>query len=101
MRPALLLRSSLRYGQAQAESGGSTRIVAYVAAGVALASLGGGALAFTKASAAHSDLTGKLVRSGAENQSLLDTEAKNKTLSFVGFAGGLVAAGIATALFVF
>src|SRR5207248_7222398 len=69
-------------GQPQAESGGATRIVAYVAAGVALASLGGGALAFTKASSAHSDLTGK-VHSGAEAQSLLETESKNKTLSFV------------------
>jgi hypothetical protein len=87
-------------GQPQAEASGATKVVAYVAAGVALVSLGGGALAFTKAGSAHSDLTGK-VHSGAEAQSLLETESKNKTLSFVGFAGGLVAAGIATALFVF
>ena len=60
----------------------------------------GPALAFTKAGSAHSDLTGK-VHSGAEAQSLLETEAKNKTLSFVGFAAGLVSAGIATALFAF
>ncbi len=88
-------------GQPQAESGGATRIVAYGAAVVAVVALGGGALAFTKASSAHSDLTSNVVKSAATNQSLLDTEAKNKTLSFVGFAGGLVAAGIATALFVF
>jgi hypothetical protein len=86
--------------QSSAESGGTARIVAFVAAGVAVVSLGGGALAFTKAGSAHSDLIGK-VHTGAEAQSLLETEAKNKTLSFVGFAGGLVAAGIATALFAF
>ena len=81
-------------------SSGTSRVVAYVAAGVALASLGGGVLAYTKASSAHSDLTGR-VHSGPEAQGLLETERKNKTLSFVGLAGGLVSAGIATALFAF
>jgi hypothetical protein len=76
------------------------RTMAYVTAGVAIAALGGGALAFTKANSAHSDLTSK-VHSGAEAQRLLEDERRNKTLSFVGFAGGLVAAGIATALFAF
>lgn len=85
--------------QAEA-SGGSNKTVAFVAAGVALASLGGGALAFTKASSAHSALTGS-IHDGATAQGLLENEAKNRTLSFVGFAGGLVAAGIATALFAF
>src|SRR5204863_202796 len=36
-----------------------------------------------------------------EAQRLLESERQNKTLSFVGFAGGLAAAGIATALFAF
>jgi hypothetical protein len=82
------------------ERGGAQRVVAWVAAGVAVAALGGSALAYSKASSAQSDLTGK-VRSGAEAQSLLEQEKQNKTLSFVGLAGGLVAAGIAVALFTF
>ena len=87
-------------GRSQSEASGTSRTVAFVAAGVAVVALGGGALAFTKAGSAHSELTSK-VHDGATAQSLLETESKNKTLSFVGFAGGLVAAGIATALFAF
>ena len=81
-------------------SSGVQRTMAYVTAGVAIAALGGGAYAFTQANSAHNDLTGR-VHSGAEAQRLLETERQNKTLSFVGLAGGLVAAGIATALFAF
>ncbi|MFN2547584.1 MAG: hypothetical protein ABR567_09145 [Myxococcales bacterium] len=84
----------------QSEASGANRTVAYIAAGVAVVALGGGAFAYTKASSAHSDLTGK-VHDGATAQSLLETEAKDKTLSFVGLAAGLVSAGIATALFAF
>jgi hypothetical protein len=80
--------------------GGTQRVIAWVAAGVAVAALGGGALAYTKASSAQSDLTSK-VRSGAEAQSLLEQEKQNRTLAFVGFAGGLVAAGLSAALFAF
>ena len=53
-----------------------------------------------QAGSAHSELTTK-VHDGARAQSLLEDEAKNKTLSFVGLAAGLVSAGIATALFAF
>jgi hypothetical protein len=81
-------------------SSGVTRTVAFVAAGVAVVALGGGAFAMTKASSAHSDLTSK-VHDGATAQQLLETEQRNKTVSFLSFAGGLVAAGIATALFAF
>lgn len=84
----------------QVEASGTGKVVAYVAAGVAVVALGGGAFAYTRANSNHSDLTGK-VHDSATAQSLLDSEAKNKTLSFVGLAGGLVAAGIATALFAF
>jgi len=84
----------------QGHSGGVQRTMAYVTAGVAIAALGGGVLAFTQASSAHNDLTSG-VHSGADAQRLLEDEKRNKTLSFVGFAGGLVAAGIATALFAF
>ena len=84
----------------QAEASGASRTVAYVAAGVAVVALGGGAFAFTKAGSAHSELTSK-IHDGATAQSLLEDESKNKTLSFVGFAAGLVSAGIATALFAF
>jgi hypothetical protein len=79
---------------------GTQRTVAYVAAAVAVVALGGGAYAFTQASSAHGDLTGK-VHDGATAQQLLETERRNKTLSFVGLSGGLVVAGIATALFAF
>ena len=81
-------------------SGGIQRTMAYVTAGVAVAALGGGALAFTKANSAQNDLTGG-VHSSAQAQQLLDDVNRNKTLSAVGFAGGLVAAGIAAALFAF
>jgi len=81
-------------------SGGVQRTMAYVTAGVAVAALGGGALAFTKANSAQNDLTGG-VHSSAHAQQLLDDVNRNKTLSVVGFAGGLVAAGIAAALFAF
>jgi hypothetical protein len=86
--------------ETQPASRGIQRTMAYVTAGVAIAALSGGAYAFTQASSAHSDLTGR-VHSGTEAQRLLEDERRNKTLSFVGFAGGLVAAGIATALFAF
>jgi hypothetical protein len=41
------------------------------------------------------------VHSAAETQRLLEDERRYRTLSLVGFAGGLIVAGIATALFVF
>jgi hypothetical protein len=85
--------------QARASSG-VQRTMAYVTAGVAVAALGGGTYAFMQANSAHDDLTNK-VHSGADAQRLLEAEKRNRTLSFVGLAGGLVAAGIATALFAF
>ena len=84
----------------QGRPGGVQRTMAYVTAGVAIFALGGGAYAFTQASSAHNDVTSK-VHSGADAQRLLETEQKNKALSYAGFAGGLVAAGIAAALFAF
>ena len=39
-------------------SGGVQRTMAYVTAGVAMATLGGGVFAFTQANSAHNDLTG-------------------------------------------
>jgi len=84
----------------QGRPSGIQRTMAYVTAGVAIAALSGGAYAFTQANSAHNDVTGR-VHSGADAQGLLATEQKNRTLSYVGFAGGLVAAGIAAALFAF
>ena len=81
-------------------SSGVQRTMAYVTAGVAIAALGGGVLAYTKASSAHDDLTSK-IHTGTEAQRLLENERSNRTLSFVGLAGGLVAAGISAALFAF
>jgi hypothetical protein len=86
--------------QPRAESGRAQRTMAYVTAGVAIAALGGGALAWSQAGSAHSELTSK-IHTGADTQLLLENERRNRTLSLVGFAGGLLAAGIATALFAF
>ena len=86
--------------QPQASSGGTRRVVAYVAAGVAVLALGGSAYAYSKASSASSDLTGSK-HTGAAAHDLLDQEKSNKTLSFVGLAGGLVAGGLSVALFAF
>ena len=80
--------------------GGVQRTMAWVAAGVAVAAFAGGAIAYGQASSAQNDLTGG-VHSGAQAQSLLEREKSNKTLSAVAFAGGLVAAGMAVALFTF
>jgi hypothetical protein len=98
--PAAALAATPVPHEPRSSSSGIQRTMAYVTAGVAIAALGGGAFAFTKASSAHDELTSK-VHSGADAQRLLENERSNKTLSFVGFAGGLVAAGIATALFAF
>jgi hypothetical protein len=67
---------------------------------VAVVALGGGAFAYTKGSSAHSDLTGS-VHDGATAKSLLDSEKQNKTLSLIGLAGGLAAAGVSAFLFAF
>ena len=81
-------------------SGGAKRTVAWVAAGVAVAAIGGGALAYAKASSTQSDLTGS-VHDSASAKSMLDSEQQYRTLSAIGFAAGLVAAGVSAALFVF
>jgi hypothetical protein len=86
--------------QPEASSGGTRRVVAYVAAGVAVLALGGGAFAYAKASSASSDLTGSK-HSSADAQTLLSNEKSDKTLSFVGLAGGLLAGGVSAALFAF
>jgi hypothetical protein len=81
-------------------SGGARRTAAWIAAGVAVAALGGGVFAYTKASSAQSDLRGS-VHDGATAKSLLDSEKQNKTLSAIGLAGGLAAAGVSAFLFAF
>jgi len=81
-------------------SGGARRTAAWIAAGVAVAALGGGVFAYTQASSAKNDLTGS-VHDGATAKSLLDSEKQNKTLSMIGFAGGLAAAGVSAFLFAF
>lgn len=94
---AAMVAQELPHTRAEA---GRSKTIAWVAAGVAVAGLGTGALFFSQANGAHSDLTGS-VHSAAEAQSLLDKEKSNRTLSFVGLAAGLVSAGVATALFAF
>lgn len=96
--PAAVAETPVPRGHA--EVSGTQRTVAYVTAAVALAALGGGAFALTQANSAHGDLT-RQIHDGATAQQLLETERRNKTLSFIGLSGGLVAAGIATALFAF
>ena len=86
---------------AQSEaSGGNSKTLAYVAAGVAVVGLGGGAFFFTQAGSAHSELTGSK-HDSATAQTLFDKETKSKTLSFIGLTAGLVSAGVAAALFAF
>jgi hypothetical protein len=92
--------STSRFPEPRSSSSGVQRTMAFVAAGVALAALGGGVLAYTKASSAHDELTGS-VHTGADAQRLLENERNDRTLSFIGLAGGLVAAGISAALFAF
>jgi hypothetical protein len=85
----------------QPEGSGSTRrVVAYVAAGVAVVALGGSAFAYSKASSASSDLTSGR-HDGATAQQLLANERQDKTLSLVGLAAGLLAGGVSAALFAF
>jgi len=81
-------------------SGGARRTAAWIAAGVAVAALGGGVFAYTQASSAKNDLTGS-VHDSATAKSLLDSEKQDKTLSVIGLAGGLAAAGVSAFLFAF
>ncbi len=81
-------------------SSGVQRTMAYVTAGVAVVALGGGAYAYTQANTAQNDLNGS-VHSGAEAAQLLQKASQNKTLAFVGLAGGLALAGVSAALFAF
>lgn len=88
-----------QHRSAEVSSGGH-KAIAFVTAGVALAALGGGAYAYTLSTSAHSEATSG-VHDGRFAEQRLNDEARNKTISFIGLAGGLVAAGIATALFAF
>jgi len=98
--PVAAVSTAAPFPQPRAGSSRAQRTMAYVTASVAVAALGGGALAFTQANSVHGELTGS-VHTAAETQRLLEDERRYRTLSLVGFAGGLIAAGIATALFVF
>jgi hypothetical protein len=98
--PVAAVSTAAPFPQPSAGSSRAQRTMAYVTASVAVAALGGGALAFTQANSVHGELTGS-VHTAAETQRLLEDERRYRTLSLVGFAGGLIAAGIATALFVF
>ena len=98
--PVAAVSTTAPFPQPRAGSSRAQRTMAYVTASVAIAALGGGALAFTQANSVHGELTGS-VHTAAETQRLLEDERRYRTLSLVGFAGGLIAAGIATALFVF
>ncbi len=84
----------------QSERSSTGKVMAWVAAGVAVAALGGGFLAYNSANSADKEVTGGL-HSGAAATQLLETEKRNKSLAFVGLSAGLLSAGIATALFAF
>ena len=85
----------------RSQGSSASKTVAWASAVVAVAALGGGAYAYTKGSSSASELTNGSIRSGAANQALMDDANRNKTLGFVGLAGGLVAAGLSAALFAF
>jgi hypothetical protein len=82
----------------RASSGPGT--LAWVAAGVAVVGLGGGAFMYSKASSAQSDLHSS-IRSGAAQADLLSTEKSSKTASAALLGVGVAAALAAGALFVF
>jgi hypothetical protein len=86
-----------------AASSEKNNTLAWVLAGVAVVGLGGGAFMYTQSQSAHSDLATKTtpLRSSADNASLISKEKTDKSLSFAGIAGGIVAGGIAVALFAF
>ena len=86
--------------QADNSSGGTRKVVAYVALGVAVVALAGGGIVYAKGASAGSDLTGSK-HSGSQAHDLISTEKNDKTLGLVGLAAGLVAGGTAIALFAF
>jgi hypothetical protein len=87
-------------GPAPAASSRATRTIAWVTAGVAVAALGGGAYAYTKATSAQNDLHSG-VRTAAQNEQLLGQQKLNRSLSAAGLLGGVVAGGVAAMLFTF
>lgn len=90
----------LQIEEQRGSSGRVQRTLAYTSAVVAVVALGGGALAWQQANSTHSELTNG-IHSSADTQRLMDNEQRSKTLSVIGLAGGLVLAGVSTALFVF
>jgi len=79
---------------------GTVRMLAWATTGVAVLSLAGGVMAYTKAGSSASELH-QSVRSGAAQQRLIDQQKLNKSLSAVGLLGGVVAGGLGAILFTF
>ena len=82
------------------EASGAPRIVAYVAAGLAVGAFAVGGLYYSMASQDSSKVTSG-VHPGNDATALLEQQQSHKSLALAGLAGGLVLAGIAAALFAF
>ncbi len=78
----------------------NNRVIAYCTAGLAVGALAFGGVYYSKASANQSDVTAQ-IRSGAQQQQLLNSAGQNKSLALAGILTGVVLAGVTTALFVF
>jgi len=97
---AAVAPAPLEVAQPQGGSGRVQRTLAYASAVVAVVALGGGAFAYQQANSTHSELTAG-IHSAADTQRMLENEQHYRTYSAIGLAGGLVLAGVATALFAF
>jgi hypothetical protein len=78
----------------------NNRVIAYCTGALAIGALAVGGLYYTKASQNQTDLTSQ-VRSGSQQQALIEQQKTNKSLALAGIVTGVILAGVTTAIFVF
>jgi len=78
----------------------NNRVIAYCTGALAVGALAVGGLYYTKASQNQTDLTSQ-VRSGSQQQALIEQQKTNKSLALAGIVTGVILAGVTTAIFVF
>jgi hypothetical protein len=78
----------------------NNRVIAYCTGALAIGALAVGGLYYTKASQNQTDLTAQ-VRSGSQQQALIEQQKTNKSLALAGIVTGVILAGVTTAIFVF
>ncbi len=99
-KDALVAPVPLAETSARSSGRGPARTMAYVATGLAVVALGGGAFMYSKSSSSASSVETGL-HSRTENQKLLDDQKSQKTLSAVGLIAGVALGGAAAILFTF